>query len=308
MAEQEIGSYLVFYAVICVCLGASYMKVKSAEGVTVTTKEFKTFQNGFLTAHGMIFLGDLLCLASFYPTFASIGCNIEQITKLYITTTISKTVFGLLTDIIDFGTRKDKCVLSAALYSFSLFLLFCDDHFDMLIMSRVVYGAGSALHHTAFENYINYQHEILGFPDDWLHFTYVMRLICSCLELWLLLFTAVALGSPILLPSCSIIISCTSIAQHHHTNNNSSSNPNQPLNQLIQVQRYDTWHGPHGGFIRNDRSNSLLLRFPRHSISMLSPICYHRYIHWYRMGPRHVITPLHVGWVLIQCQTGNRDS
>ena len=50
------------------------------------------------------------------------------------------------------------------------------------------------------------------------------------IALYLLLYTAVALGSPSLLLSCSIITNNTSTAQHHHTYNNPKS-----INQLIQV-------------------------------------------------------------------------
>ena len=57
----------------------------------------------------------------------------------------------------------------------------------------------------------------------------------TCLELWLLLCSIVALGSPslllLLLPSCFIITINFCIAQHHHTNNNPSYN--LTLNQLI---------------------------------------------------------------------------
>jgi len=166
------SSFFLLYAALCVALGAIYIKVKSAEGMTITTNEFKLFQNGFLTAHGAIFLGELLSLASFYPTFVGLGCNLEQISKLYIVYVISNTVCGVLLDIVDFGTRKDKCVLAAGLYCVSLLSLFLDDHYDMLLLGRVLYGAGSALHHSAFQNYVDYQHEVLGFPDDWLTHTY----------------------------------------------------------------------------------------------------------------------------------------
>jgi hypothetical protein len=42
----------------------------------------------------------------------------------------------------------------------------------MLLMGRVVYGAASALHHSAFESYIVHEHATLGFPDEWLNQTF----------------------------------------------------------------------------------------------------------------------------------------
>jgi len=166
------SSFFLLYAALCAALGVIYVKVKSAEGMTITTNEFKLFQNGFLTAHGAIFLGELLSLASFYPTFVGMGCDLEQITKLYVVYVISNTVCGVLLDIVDFGTRRDKCVIAAGLYCLSLLSLFFDDHYDMLLLGRVIYGAGSALHHSSFQNYVDYQHEVSGFPDDWLTHTY----------------------------------------------------------------------------------------------------------------------------------------
>ena len=170
---SQVDSYMfLVYAALCCFLGVTYVKVKSSEGVTITTNEFTMFHNGFLTAHGAIFLGELLSLGSFYPTFLSMGCTLDQITKLYIVYVISNTICAVLLDIVDFGTRKDKCVLSAILYGVSLMSLFLDDHYDMLLLGRVIYGAGCALHHSAFHNYVGHQHETMGFPEDWLSYTY----------------------------------------------------------------------------------------------------------------------------------------
>ena len=174
MSSGIESSFFLLYAALCAFLGITYVKVKSVEGMTITTNEFKLFQNGFLTAHAAIFLGELLSLASFYHTFVALSCDIEQITKLYIVYVISNTTCGVLLDIVDFGTRKDKCIISAVLYAISLVSLFLDDHYDMLLLGRVFYGAGSALHHSAFQHYVDYQHEVMGFPDDWLTYTYSM--------------------------------------------------------------------------------------------------------------------------------------
>ena len=119
---------------------------------------------------------ELLAIASFYPTFMTLGCNIEEITQLYCITILSTTVCGVLLEIVDFGTRKAKCVLCASLYFTALFSLCCDDHYDMLMLGRVIYGAATALHHgldqSAFEAYVINQHTTQGFPDDWLNNTF----------------------------------------------------------------------------------------------------------------------------------------
>eukprot|EP00597_Dinobryon_sp_UTEXLB2267_P005347 CAMPEP_0170062026 /NCGR_PEP_ID=MMETSP0019_2-20121128/3397_1 /TAXON_ID=98059 /ORGANISM="Dinobryon sp., Strain UTEXLB2267" /LENGTH=345 /DNA_ID=CAMNT_0010268051 /DNA_START=358 /DNA_END=1395 /DNA_ORIENTATION=+ len=57
-------------------------------------------------------------------------------------------------------------------------------HYEMLLMGRIVYGCASSLHHTSFEAYAVHQHATLGFPDDWLqqtfsHLTHCMALMAA---------------------------------------------------------------------------------------------------------------------------------
>ena len=175
MANHE--SYYFLYAVVCIVLGVVYIKAKSLEENTVTTKEFKSFQNTFIFGNGVMALGELLSISSFYATFTVLGCDIGESTQLYLITVVSTTLFGVGLEIIDFGTRKAKCTLSAVLYFCALFSLCCDDHYDMLMMGRIIYGLGSALHHgldqSSFEAYAIYQHTTQGFPDDWLNNTFM---------------------------------------------------------------------------------------------------------------------------------------
>jgi len=185
LAEGQTTYYLA-YALICAALGVTYIKVKSTEGVTITTKEFKIFQTGFLTAFSAMMLGELLCLASFFPTFSSFDkMDLEKVTRLYIVTVVATTAFGVLLEIVDLGSRKDKCVLAAILYAVSMVsILLFGGHFETLLLSRVVYGAASSLHHSAFELYAIHEHATQGFPDDWLTFTFsvlahVMALVAA---------------------------------------------------------------------------------------------------------------------------------
>ena len=101
--------------------------------------------------------------------------QLEQITKLYMVTIGSSLISSILMEIVDFASRRDKCVLSAILYSISMFSLFFGqggNHFEMLLMGRIVYGVASALQHSSFESYALYQHSSHGFPDDWLSNTF----------------------------------------------------------------------------------------------------------------------------------------
>jgi len=159
---------------VCVALGITYIKLKSTEGLTITTKEFKTFQQSFLGGYSIMILGELIATASFYHCLISLGLTLEQITKLYVVTIVSTTLSGVLIEIVDIGTRKDKCCASALLFSISMFSFFFGGHFEMLLLGRVVYGAASALLHSSFEAYLVHEHTTLGFPDDWLSQTFGM--------------------------------------------------------------------------------------------------------------------------------------
>lgn len=127
---------------------------------------------------------ELPCAATFYHTLISLKLTLEQITKLYLVTICSTALTAILMDIVDFGSRKDKCIISNLLYSISMFsMLFggTAQHYEMLLMGRIVYGIGSSLHHHSFEAYAVHQHATLGFPDDWLQQTFSLFTHCTAL-------------------------------------------------------------------------------------------------------------------------------
>lgn len=172
MIDHSQAIYYLGYALLCACLGVAYIKVKSTEGVVITTKEFKNFQNSFLTAYSLMIMCELMSVASFFHAFAFLKLSLEQITKLYVVTIFSTTAFGILVEIVDIGARKDKCMISAVLYSIGLVSMFFGGHFEMLLLGRVVYGAAAALQHSSFEGYVIHEHTSRGFPDDWLSQTF----------------------------------------------------------------------------------------------------------------------------------------
>jgi hypothetical protein len=172
MIDDTQTIYYLSYALICAALVITYIRVKSTEGITITTKEFKLFQSSFLTGYSAMILCELISTASFFQTYIALNLSLEQVTKLYIVTIISTTVFGVLTEIVDIGARKDKCVLSGILYSVAMLTIFFGGHFDMVLIGRIIYGAASALHHSSFESYVINEHTSLGFPDDWLTQTF----------------------------------------------------------------------------------------------------------------------------------------
>ena len=110
MIDSSQTTYYLTYAALSAGLGVAYLKLKSMEGLTITTKEFKKFQNTFLLGYSLMILGELIASASFYHSLFFLGLTLQQITKLYIVSVVSTTICGVLIEIIDVGSRKDKCV------------------------------------------------------------------------------------------------------------------------------------------------------------------------------------------------------
>jgi MFS family permease len=176
MVDPNDYPYFVCYFFLCLSLGILYIRIKSDEGTIITTKEFQLFQSSFITGYSLVMLCELIVNASFYHIFLSLNLTLPQITKLYLTTLISSTVTHILTEIVDIGARKDKCVLSTILYAVSMFSIFFGSHghFEMLLLSRIIYGIASALQHVAFESYGIHEHSSRGFPEDWLGQTFAL--------------------------------------------------------------------------------------------------------------------------------------
>lgn len=174
MIDDSHYNYYLAYAALAAALVVAYIKIKSTDGVTITTKEFKKFQYSFLGGYGAVILAELIAVASFFHIMVARQLDMEQITNIYITTVVATTCWGILIEIFDIGSRKMKCFLSAALYGASLFSLYFGGHYEMILLSRIMFGAASALHHSSFEAYVIHQHTILGFPEDWLTQTFTL--------------------------------------------------------------------------------------------------------------------------------------
>ena len=172
MIQESQSIYYLVYSLGCLAIGITYLKIKSTEEVTSTTNEFKLFQSGFVTGYCIMILGEIISTACFFHTFLYLQLSVEQITKLYVVTIVSTTSFGILGEIIDIGSRKSKCMLSSLLYGISLGSVFFGGHYDMLLIGRVLFGAASAIHHSAFDAYIIYEHNTHGFPEEWLSQTF----------------------------------------------------------------------------------------------------------------------------------------
>ena len=59
MLDKREYVFYLSYAGLVAALSIIYLKVKSTEGLTITTKEFKLFQSTFLSAYGLMILGEV---------------------------------------------------------------------------------------------------------------------------------------------------------------------------------------------------------------------------------------------------------
>lgn len=172
MISEAEYIFFVAFAGICVVVGLTLLKVQSTEPITITTNEFKAFQSNFLIGYMTVMMGEVLCVASFFHILSSLKLSVDDITQLYIVSVVATTVFGVITEIFDIGSRRDKCVATALLYAVATFTLFSGGNMEILIIGRCLYGAGSVLLHSAFDSYLVHDHTSQGFPDDWLLHTF----------------------------------------------------------------------------------------------------------------------------------------
>lgn len=168
MVDDSQYMFFIAYVAMCAIVAVALIKVQSTETLTITTQEFKSFQTNFLVGYMVVILGEVLCVASFFYVLSSLDLTIYQITKLFMVSVGASTGFGVLAEVIDIGSRRDKCILSAILYSIATFSLFSGGHLEILLLGRVIYGAGNVLLHSAFDAYLVHEHTTQGFPDDWL--------------------------------------------------------------------------------------------------------------------------------------------
>jgi hypothetical protein len=176
MIDPSESIYYLTYGLICLCLIVAYIKLRNDEGTIITTKDFSNFQFSFLTAYSATILFELIASASFFHTFLSLSLTLEQITKLYLATIISQTIGHIFLEIIEFTSRKEKCILSCLLYSISMFSIIfgSSQHYEMLLIGRLLYGFASSLKETNYESYAVHQHSSHGFPEDWLHHMFTL--------------------------------------------------------------------------------------------------------------------------------------
>eukprot|EP00981_Chlorochromonas_danica_P005213 scaffold1046_cov162-Ochromonas_danica.AAC.43 len=172
MIDPSSALFYVYYGIVCAVLGVLFIRIRSTEGLVITTKEFQIFQSSFIGGYACVILCELVASATFYRTFVLLDLELSQIARLYLATLFASTLTSAAMEIVDIGAKKDRCVLTALLYSASMFSIFFGGHYEMVLLGRLLYGAAQALQHSSFEAYALQQHASNGFPEDWLSHTF----------------------------------------------------------------------------------------------------------------------------------------
>lgn len=84
MISHDSYIYYIAFFLSCAILGIAYVRVQSLQRVTITTKEFKGFQNTFLVGYVPLMLVELLYLAFFFYVMLSNGMSMEAAGKLCV--------------------------------------------------------------------------------------------------------------------------------------------------------------------------------------------------------------------------------
>jgi hypothetical protein len=190
MIDQSEYIYYFVYAVASVIAIVICIKVQSMESIVITTSDFKLFQSNFLSAYMLMIFGEVFSVASFYHMMNVSGLTLSQTADLYIVTILSSSVFGLILEIVDFGSKREKCIASAILYALSTASLYFGDYFEILLIGRIINGVASSLLHTSFDAYLVQEHNSQGFPDDWLfqtfgklpHYMTAVAILCGTIQ------------------------------------------------------------------------------------------------------------------------------
>lgn len=194
------SEYILYISYIILCLVAIILQIKiqSTELIIITTEEFKLFQWNYLFGYLGSLLGEILSVGSFFCTLQSLELTNQQISHLFVISILSVTCFSLLNEILDITSKRMKCIASVILFTLATMTLF-SNHYDILILGRILYGAASALLHSGFDSYLIHEHNSQGFPDDWLNNTFgrlihsmaIVTMVSGCLPLTLLLIGAI---------------------------------------------------------------------------------------------------------------------
>eukprot|EP00045_Choanoeca_perplexa_P015643 m.199918 g.199918 ORF g.199918 m.199918 type:complete len:457 (+) comp17046_c0_seq5:130-1500(+) len=136
--------------------------------------DFSKFQWRYLTVYFLATMADWLTGPYLFRLLQERGYLHEQISALYICGYASSMLFGpMLGGLADRYGRKQMCVTFCWIYSVSC-LLKLSSNFFALMIARLLSGIATSLLLSTFESWMIAQHNIEGFPSEWLARTFAL--------------------------------------------------------------------------------------------------------------------------------------
>lgn len=161
---------LVVITVILFAVSKNYVVEKLKQE---TNADFQKLQRLYLTAYCMACFADWLQGPYVYSLYKNYGYNEGEIAVLFITGTISNSLFGTITGALgDIYGRKILCISYGVLYSgCCLTKLF--ENFQLLLVGRMLGGISTSILYSAFDSwYINEHINYYKLPNEWLNSTF----------------------------------------------------------------------------------------------------------------------------------------
>lgn len=169
----------MFITVIIVLLVITLMLFAVSKNYAVeklkqeVNSDFQKIQRRYLIVYCLAYFADWLQGPYVYNLYKQYGYNEGQIAILFITGTISNSLFGTITGALaDIYGRKILCILYGVLYSgCCITKLF--GNYQLLLLGRMLGGISTSILYTAFDSwYINEHINYYKLPNEWLNMTF----------------------------------------------------------------------------------------------------------------------------------------
>lgn len=161
---------LVVATVVLFAVSKSYVVEKLKQE---TNADFQKLQKRYLIVYCLACFADWLQGPYVYSLYKSYGYNEGEIAVLFITGTVSNSLFGTITGALaDIYGRKILCIFYGILYSgCCLTKLF--GNFNLLLLGRMLGGISTSILYSAFDSwYINEHINYYKLPNEWLNNTF----------------------------------------------------------------------------------------------------------------------------------------
>eukprot|EP01147_Barroeca_monosierra_P005300 gene5300-7072_t len=163
----------ILFGVLCIITVASFVFTSSLHQLS-RNADFVRFQYRYIGIFLVAMMADWLQGPYLYRLYEHYGFLEGQIAALYISGFISSMLFGpLLGNLADRYGRRRFCITFCYLYSLSC-LMKISNNFYILMLGRILGGLSTSLLMSAFESWMIYHHNKMGFPEEWVSKTFAL--------------------------------------------------------------------------------------------------------------------------------------